>query len=65
VLGYKVHFEKSFSKDECLPEYSNTHFALRLTAGKREDETGTHSGLTETEKREFRGNSVLGRRKGC
>jgi hypothetical protein len=36
ALGYKVDFVKSFSKEENLPAYSDTHFVLKLIAGKWE-----------------------------
>jgi hypothetical protein len=61
ALGYKVNFVKSCSQEECLPAYSNTHFALKFTASKWEHETKTHPGLTETETREFRGNTATTR----
>jgi hypothetical protein len=36
ALGYEVDFTKLFTKEENLPAYSNTHFSLKLTAGKWE-----------------------------
>jgi hypothetical protein len=38
-LGYEVAFVKSFSKEECLPVYSNKHFSLKITAGKWEKDS--------------------------
>jgi hypothetical protein len=39
ALGYGVEFVKSFSKEECLPAYSNARIVLKLTAGMLEPES--------------------------